>query len=91
MVLRKLHFPVTKEDVKTLRKRFLRNVNEPGHVRTQAAFMLGVIETNRGNNEDAVEMYRNLLLSAPRQFNLIPAWFLWVTWWTKICGAFAAT
>lgn len=58
MILRELHFRATNQDIKMLKKKFLRNDAEPGHVRTQAAFTLGVLETNRGEMEEAADMYR---------------------------------
>jgi len=58
MILRELHFQATKQDIKTLKQKFLRNHAEPGHIRTQAAFTLGVLETNRGDLEEAADIYR---------------------------------
>jgi len=64
MILRELHFKASESDIKTLRKKFLRNVNEPPHFRVQASFALGVLETNRGDRETAAEMYREGLIIA---------------------------
>ena len=64
MILRELHFKASESDIKTLRKKFLRNVKEPPHFRVQASFALGVLETNRGDRETAAERYREGLIIA---------------------------
>lgn len=58
MILRELHFPATPQDIKTLKKQFLDNEEEPSHFRVEAAFAVGVLESERGRREDAAEVYR---------------------------------
>jgi hypothetical protein len=63
-ILRELHFEAADADMKTLHKKFLGCASEPPHFRVQASFTLGVLESHRGNREEAAEKYRQGLIVA---------------------------